>query len=414
MIGQLEVVHGPDKGRIFPVAEGETVQIGRGPATVTKLCDPFVSRLHCQVEAHDGRLLLSCLGGAGGTLVNGLPVRQYELKANDLIAIGDTQFRVHVAGVHEDHTVMRPAPSTEKAASREMKRLPSDVSLLSGAEMDQYQVGTLLARGRSGLVYQAHDTRNNQPVALKVLLPEFTGNEEDLQRFNRAMRTVLPLRHPNLLSVLDFGQTGAFWWVAMELVEGDSLAQVIQRIGTAGILDWRHALRVAVHVARALAFAHGQGILHRNITPPNILVRSADRLTKLGDLMLAKALEGRKEEQITQSGGLVGELAYMAPERTYEGGRVDGRSDLYGLGATVYALLTGRPPCVGKSALDTIQLIRAAVPARPRTVQLSVPEPFENAVLRLLAKRPEDRFQTAGELQAVLEKIAKEHSLQVA
>jgi serine/threonine-protein kinase len=171
---------------------------------------------------------------------------------------------------------------------------------------------------------------------------------------------------------------------------------------------------VAVHVARALDFAHGHGIVHRNITPPNILVRTADRVTKLGNLTLARALEGGKADQVTHQGTLVGDLAYMAPERTFGGSTIDARSDLYGLGATVYAMLTGRPPCAGKSPSETIQQIRDVLPPGPRTVQLSVPEAFEAAVMRLLAKRPEERFPSAAALLPELEKIARSHGLAIA
>src|SRR5262249_10639298 len=154
--------------------------------------------------------------------------------------------------------------------------------------------------------------------------------------------------------------------------------QVITRIGTAGMLDWRNALRVAIHMARALEFAENEHIIHRNIKPSNILIRSEDKLTKLGDLMLAKALEGTMAEQITRPGELVGDVAYMSPERTHGGAAVvDCRSDLYSLGATVYALLTGRPPFTGDTLPETIRKIREADPVRPKKYQLAIPDLLE-------------------------------------
>src|SRR5205085_1530959 len=140
-------------------------------------------------------------------------------------------------------------------------------------------------------------------------------------------------------------------------------------------------------------FAHGQHIIHRNITPSNVLVRGSDQLTKLGDLMLAKALEGGLAEQITRAGELLGDLRYMPPERARGNVKaVDPRSDLYSLGAVLYALLTGRPPFEGPSALDTIQLICRTEPVKPRKYQLAIPDLLEGIVLRMLAKRPEDRY----------------------
>jgi serine/threonine-protein kinase len=263
------------------------------------------------------------------------------------------------------------------------------------------------------MVFSARDMRNGQTVALKVLLPEMSGSRETMQRVTRSLRTVQALHHPNLVTLLDAGETGPFCWMAMEFVDGESLTQILQRIGTAGILDWRHTLRIAVHIARALDFAAQHHIIHRNITPANILVRNSDRVAKLGDLMLAKALEDVSKEQITRRGELVGDLAYMAPERTYSAGRVDTRSDIYGLGATIYALLTGRAPCQGPSQLETIRYIREVEPSPPRKIQLSIPESFEQVVMKMLAKKPEERFQSPMELLQALEQVAREHKLNV-
>jgi len=194
----------------------------------------------------------------------------------------------------------------------------------------------------------------------------------------------------------------------MELVEGETLTQVIKRIGIAGMLDWKYSFRVAVHVGRALDYANGLGIIHRAIAPNNILVRTADKVTKLGDLMLAKALEGTLAQQVTKPGELVGDVQYMSPERT-EGKpeAVDRRSDLFCLGATLYALLTGKPPFAGTSLVDTILKIRQADPAKPSKFQMGIPSAFEGVVLKLLSKNPDERYQTAKELVAELERIGK-------
>jgi serine/threonine protein kinase len=403
MLGQLVVIEGPDSGRKFPLSEGQTIQIGRGQATDTKLRDPRVSRVHCQVRCEDGRIHLSDAGGASGTLVNGKSVSKHELKPGDIIRIGDTQIRFEMEDAHEVSTVVSAPTAPVRSDLGSIRQLAD----LAGKTLGHYEVGTVVAKGRSGIIFKAKDTRDDKVVALKVLLPEFSKNEEEMQRFVRGMKTVLPLRHPNLVAVFGAGKTGPFCWIAMEYVEGESLTQVIHRIGTAGMLDWRHALRVAVHVARALDFAQQHAIIHRNITPNNILVQSSDKLTKLGDLMLAKALEGALAEQITRPGELVGDLSYMSPERTRSSSEVDGRSDIYSLGATVYALLTGRPPCEGGNLAETIQKIRQAEPVKPKKFQLSIPDLFEGTVTRMLAKRPEDRPQTPSALLADLERVAK-------
>jgi serine/threonine-protein kinase len=240
-----------------------------------------------------------------------------------------------------------------------------------------------------------------------VLQPELSRNDAEMQRFIRAMKTVLGLRHPNLVSLVAAGKTAGFCWVAMEHVEGESMSQVIQRIGVAGMLDWKYGYRVAVHVARALDHAHDQGIIHRNVTPSNILLRSEDKTVMLGDLMLAKALEGSLAQQVTRPGELVGDIAYMSPERTRGTSDVDGRADIYGLGATVYALIAGRPPFTGGSMPELIMKIRSDAPEKPKKYQMAIPDLFQGTVLRMLAKRPEERFQTAADLLVDLDRVGK-------
>src|SRR5437762_2278346 len=128
-----------------------------------------------------------------------------------------------------------------------------------------FEGGQVVAKGHYGVDFHASDANdNNKDVALKVLLPEFSRNEEEMQRFVRAMKTVLPLRHPNLVTLYGAGKTGPYCWIAMEYVEGESLTQVIGRLGTASMLDWRKAFHIAVCVGRALEYAHGQHLVHRH------------------------------------------------------------------------------------------------------------------------------------------------------
>src|SRR5262249_35135194 len=148
----------------------------------------------------------------------------------------------------------------------------------------------------------------------------------------------------------------------------------------------------------ALEYAHARQILHRNVTPMNVVVRGRDRLAKLGDLMLAKALEGELAVDLTEPGELLSDIHYLAPERTYPSAAVDERSDLFSLGATLYALLTGRPPFAEATVIETIKRLRVGAVDAPKKFQLSVPDAFEGVVLKLLARRPEDRYQSATEL----------------
>jgi serine/threonine protein kinase len=399
----LEVIAGPDKGRSFELKPGETLLLGRSQATQTRLADPRVSRVHCEVQVEGDRVTLHDSNSAAGTYVNGQRVTQQALKPGDVIQVGDTQVRYDDGTASEQGTLAPGAPGQAKAPAGSAESLAA----LAGQPLAHFEIGQAVARGQSGIVFRAKDTKDGKAVALKVLQPEFSKNEDEMQRFIRAIKTMLPLRHANLVTLYGAGKTGPYCWVAMEFVEGESLTQVIQRIGVAGMLDWRHALRAATHIARALEYAHGQHIIHRNVAPPNILIQSGDKVAKLGDLMLAKALEGVMAQQITRPGELVGDVNYMSPERTRSSTEIDGRSDVYSLGATVYALLTGRPPFADVSLVETISKIRKAEPEKPKKFQMSIPDLFEGTVLKMLAKRPEDRYQTATELLADLERVAK-------
>jgi len=395
MSAQLAVTSGPDQGKLFPLAVGQTIQVGRSQATTIRLTDPAVSRVHFELEIGENQVVLHNISGQG-TLVNGQLAVEMVLKTGDVIRIGNSELRF--MGKEESATI---APVEAPLSANE------PLSNLAGKSLAYFLVEEVIARGNSGIVFQALDTRHNQAVALKVLEPAFSKNEEEMQRFVRAMKTMLPVRHPNLVSILGAGKTGPLCWIAMDYIEGESLTKVIQRIGVAGMLDWRHAFRVAVDIARALDYAHGQSIIHRNVTPQNILLRKSDKAALLGDLMLAKALEGILAQHVTKPGELLGDVAYMSPEQTRGATDIDGRADLYGLGATVYAVLTGRPPFTADAMADVIVKIRNAEPEKPKKYQLSIPDMFQGAVLRLLAKRPQERYQTAAELFKDLERVGK-------
>jgi serine/threonine protein kinase len=405
---QLLVVDGPDASKVFTIQAGPDLMLGRGQQCLYHLNDPRVSRAHCQVLLEGEQAVVIDNGGSGGTLVNGVPVKRQALKLGDVVHIGDTDLRLQLGDFPLDVALaaIQQAGTAPKApAAKDTDQLAA----LSGQTLAHYEIGPVLGKGHLGMVFQAQDVKDGKKVALKVLQPEFAKDEEEIQRFIRAVKTMLPMRHPNLVALYGAGKTGAHCWIAMEFIDGESLTEVIQRIGVAGMLDWKKTLRVALDVARALAFAHGQHIVHRNVTPANILLQKSDQTAKLGDLMLAKALDGVLAQQLTRPGELVGAVEYMSPERTRGTQDIDGRADIYGLGATLYALLTGRPPFAGQTLVETITRIRQSEPVKPTKYQMSINGLFEAAVLKMLAKRPEDRFQSAAELVAELERIGKMH-----
>jgi serine/threonine protein kinase len=403
---QLQIIAGPDAGRTHTLQSGSDLMLGRGEKSFYRLTDGRVSRAHCQFLLEGDKVSVICNGGSGGTLVNGKPVQTQRLKLGDVVQVGDTQMRLQM-GDFPLEVAMAAVSQSPTPAQQSVGPAPDTLEVLCGQTLAHYEIGPIIGRGHIGMVFHATDTKDARPVALKVLMPEFSKNDDEMQRFIRGMKTTMPLKHPNIVRLYGAGKTGPYCWMAMEYVAGENLKQIIDRIGVAGMLDWKHAYRAAVHVGRALTYAHEQGIVHRNVTPTNILRDATDQTVKLGDLMLAKALEGTASEQITRPGELVGDVAYMSPERTRGTTEVDARSDLYGLGATVYALLTGHAPCEGKTLIEKVTRIRQVVPEKPSKYQMSVPSMFEGVVLKLLAKEPKDRYQTAADAVKELERIGK-------
>jgi serine/threonine-protein kinase len=176
--------------------------------------------------------------------------------------------------------------------------------------------------------------------------------------------------------------------------------------------DWRYAFRIGPRVARGLACAYGHGVIHRNVCPASVLIRSEDKEAKLGGWISAKVVELAAPQLAARPSELLGDIDYMSPERTAGGTvRVDHRSDLFSLGALCYVLLTGRPPFQADTPAQTIARIRAEDPGSPRASQPGLPPPFEEAVMRLLSKHPSDRYHTAGELVEELEQLGRNAGL---
>lgn len=421
---RLRVHRGPDLGAEFPLDDGQEAVIGRGPDCIVRLDDPSVSRVHCRIAVDGGQATLYDADSRWGTLVNGQLTGCRELRAGDRITVGETELQLEVGASPDATTLARPIAERDETLpparrhGREDEespgfraRPPGDLVRVVGTRFMGLDVESVVARARTGVVFRALDAVKGRAVALKVFHPEGFQDARGVRRFLRAVRTMLPIEHENLVTLYDAGQSEGLCYTASEFVDGESAADLIQRIGISGMLEWQHAFRMAVDVARALEEAQRHGIIHRNITPRNILIRSDDRLAKLGDLVLAKAMEEVGEECITRAGELVGQLEYLSPEQTSGGRQPDTRSDVYSLGATLYAVLTGRPPFEGRTPVETILKIQTEEPVGPTKYHLSIPPLFEDVVVRMIAKRPEDRYQSPKDLLKDLKRVAKYHGV---
>ncbi len=417
---QLLITSGPDASRAVSLGDEGVLRVGRGVECEVRLNDAAMSRGQFELRVEGGRVWLRDGSSRFGTFVNGVKTAECELRPGDVIRAGETSFRVE-APMPDNRTTIAPVVARrmgtlarpegdDEAIEADGRGRPSYVGVdprrLAGQRFVRFEVKSLVAETQSGIVWRAQDTRLQTEVALKIFWPERMADPAAVARFERAARTMLPLTHPNLVELYDSGQDEGLCWMASEFVDGENAAQLIHRIGIAGMLDWRQSLKIGLHIARALEFAAQHQIVHRKITPRCILVRRADGVTKLGGLGLARSVDDDSAAKVTRAGEIVGDLGYCSPEQSL-GLHVDARSDLYNLGAALYALLTGRPPCEGRNFIETLDKIQREPVKLPTHYHLAIPPLLEGVVLRLLAKRPNDRFEDAKALLLDLERVAK-------
>ncbi len=399
---RLVVIDGADKGEIFPLPETGTVLIGNNHKHCD-IClhDLYVGRVHCHLEITGERILVRGQD-MRGTHVNGVKVAEQEVRLGDVIRAGNSHLRLEVADSAAPPAARAAAPRAA-AEPGKLPHLPAErLGELSGHTLGHYEVGEVLGRGHCGVVFRARDVKKGEEVALKVLAPAFPADDGEMQQFVRVVKPLLPLRHPNLVALHGAGKTGPYVWIDMERVEGESLAAVIGELGTARKVKWRRAWRVGVGLARVLEFLRQHHLVHGNITPQNILVQADDGVARLNDLVLLKALEGSQLQQATLENKLLAELPYLSPEHIDPNATADDLSDQYSVGAILYALLTGRPPFEADSPEETLAGLREARPENPKHIHRATPDALAALVLKMLAKRPEERYPTPSALLADL------------
>ncbi|HEX5820062.1 MAG TPA: protein kinase [Gemmatimonadales bacterium] len=272
---------------------------------------------------------------------------------------------------------------------------------LTAALADRYRLERELGAGGMATVYLAEDLKHRRQVAVKVLRPDLAATM-GAERFEREIHVAARLQHPHILGVLDSGEAAGFFYYVMPYVEGESLRDRLTRSGELPVGD---ALRLLGEVAEALAVAHKAGVVHRDIKPENILLSGRHALVM--DFGVAKAVsEASGRQQLTTAGVALGTPAYMAPEQATADPQMDGRVDIYALGVLAYEMLTGHPPFHGLNPQQTLaaHVTQAPIAVGQRRAGLS--PALESVVMRCLAKRPADRFQTADDLVAALEPLA--------
>ena len=259
----------------------------------------------------------------------------------------------------------------------------------------RYRPERLIARGGMADVYEARDLLLDRLVALKVLFPELSTNPTFVERFRREAQSAAALSHPNIVSVYDWGPANSTYFIAMELVTGSTLADVIRESGT--VAPGRAAV-IGADVALALAFAHRHGVVHRDIKPSNVLL-TEDGMVKVADFGIARAVTN--DEDLTQTGAVLGTATYISPEQA-RGEDLDGRSDVYSLGIVMYEMLTGTAPFLAETPIAVAYKHVTERPAAPRSINPSIPPALETIVLKCLQKDRANRYSDAGELRSDL------------
>ncbi|HVV84210.1 MAG TPA: serine/threonine-protein kinase, partial [Kofleriaceae bacterium] len=276
-----------------------------------------------------------------------------------------------------------------------------------GSVIGNYRVLRQLGEGGMGAVYLAEHSLLRRQAAIKVLLPSLSAREDVINRFFNEARAATTIGDPGIVQVFDFGQhTDGSAYLVMELLDGEALDKRLARHHRLAPAD---ALRITRQIAMTLGAAHGKGIIHRDLKPENVfLVRDQEvaggERAKILDFGIAK-LTGQTSLSKTQTGALMGTPIYMSPEQCRGAGDLDHRSDIYALGCVVYHLLTGRPPFVADGLGELLAMHMIVAPAAPSQLVPELPPELDALVLCCLAKKPEERFQTMGDVAAAIDAL---------
>lgn len=272
-------------------------------------------------------------------------------------------------------------------------------------QVGRYQVLERIGQGAMAVVHKAFDPSINRTLAIKFLHPQLCIDEEYRNRFVREARAAGNLSHPNIATIFDVGEIEGQPYIAMELLEGEPLNEIMEQGNTLPIRD---VLEIGIQLGRALDYAHSRGVIHRDIKPSNLIRLKGTHNVKVTDFGIAhiETLEGAQQ---TKMGAVLGTPQYMSPEQAL-GQNVDGRSDLFSVGVVLYQLLTGQKPFAGDSLMSLMQSIVKEEPKPPEHWRADIPHGLRRIIKRCLSKQPDKRFATGRELAEALIKVLREVS----
>ncbi len=452
----FEITEGPETGRTFRFEEHEVFLVGRHPDCAYRIQDRWISRVHAIVDVCPPTCRVRDLGSKNGTFVNDRRVEEAQLSDGDRLRIGRTVmvFRVEAARIPEPE----PAKSTfgevvvgqdsdvpqpyQKRAERLI--LESDSAGLSGSEIEclrcrrriiqgdapignlplcencrseisqcedneivtRYRFIRQLGSGGMGKLWLAEDIRNKCRVVIKTIRPELCSQSSAVAMFERERQISLSLQHPNIVQFLAGWRLGDLLFLVMEYVNGIDTDKLLSQRG--GRLPEREAVQIAIQTLEGLNYAHSQGVVHRDVKPANILVEGTPRkyFVKITDFGLARIVGAAGKSGITRQGDIRGTLAYMPPEQVLDCRNVDLRADIFGLGATLYHLLTGNIVYNLSHLKDPIRTIVEEEPVPIENRGVSLNRELVKVVNRSIRKRPQERFCSAEEMRRALEQLS--------
>ena len=264
-------------------------------------------------------------------------------------------------------------------------------------KLGKYEILEEIGRGANAVVYKARDTVLERIVALKVIRPQLLWEQEAVERFLREAKAAAQLEHPNIVTVYEIGEEEGVYFIAMQFIPGRTVKDITAQEGP---FSPERALTILRQIANALDFAHRQGFIHRDVKPTNILVTEEDR-AYITDFGLVKGLAWAS---LTTSGGFIGTPHYISPEVAKGRKDIDGRADLYSLGVVLFEMLTGKVPFDAETPLALLRMHAEQAPPRPGELNPSIPPEVEEVVLRALAKKREERYQSGAEIAEALAK----------
>jgi tRNA A-37 threonylcarbamoyl transferase component Bud32 len=425
---KLHCIKGVEAGQVLVIPDGGELVIGRSQGADISLDDKLLSRKHVKLSVRDRAALVEDLQSSNGTYLNGERVtRETRVVHSDRIKIGSHIFQVELS----EDMVGAPTASGGTAGSSAqpgqprqivfccvcLRAVPSDQAVRNPGYGDAcpdcadtsqwpqdmlegFQLVERIGEGRLGVVFKARHLALQKYVAIKVVRSERIRDETALRRYMREAKIGGRLFHANIVEMYDAAVSRGHYYISMEYIEGETLRQ---RIGLYGALPVAEIVNYGGRIAEALAYAHDQGVVHRDVTPACIFLGKLGQV-KLGDFGLGR-LNLPDEPRLTPRGEPLGSLCFMAPEQLEDAGEADARVDIYGLGAALYQGLTGRLPFYAETLPGILDNRRRGaltplIQARP-----DCPEALAAIVAHCLAQDRAQRYQTAAELAAALKAL---------